>query len=236
MKSKGVKFFIASSITLVTVIGFMGVSFIRTLDEIGQENTELSNEIATELKDIDGDFNKALKRMPASIIVPKMKVLSVQKRIHHISKLKGNSESKAFEDNGSKYLIKDNLKVFSPDDMKNLNYKRIVGKKFNMVVVESDDIPSQNITVVENSESGRLGLITGIIKVKVNHNDIADELASEFNLNIEKRFEHLNLVYFKLSMRDQNPSDIADMAQVIGAQTGVVRSRVEILESEFSGR
>ncbi len=102
------------------------------------------------------------------------------------------------------------------------------GKGLKMSAMSSESTLDQTLyPVVLNQRTNNLGIVLGNIKVDLDNVEIAEDLAKEFNLKIQKKFAHLKIVFFSV----KEGQDIMSIHQNLVDDSRVKSASIEVLES-----
>ncbi len=100
------------------------------------------------------------------------------------------------------------------------------------LTVENLTMSSQNLfaetlyPVVLNNRTGNLAIVTGLLAVKLIDINEADNIAKEFNLAINRKFSHINTVFY-VSGPDQ---DIIRLNQNLDDDSRIESATIDVLE------
>lgn len=114
------------------------------------------------------------------------------------------------------------------------NRKRFPGadSKLGYLIVESKVQLEDGKSVVLNSETGNIGIFTGILKVKLSDINYAHQIIPHNNFIITNSYDHINVVHYEIA----DPILAIETQKKILLNPYVKRVRVEILEYQRTGR
>jgi hypothetical protein len=116
------------------------------------------------------------------------------------------------------YAIKD-----SPENRKNYPEHQ---EKLSYLIVKSQTPVLESLPVVENENTGHLGVFTGILKVKLKDINDSDFIIGHNNYQVVKRYEHIHIAHYHIE-------DVAlaiSTHQTLLQNPKVLRATLEILE------
>lgn len=100
----------------------------------------------------------------------------------------------------------------------------------NFVAFPSDSASKKLPAIAYNTRTKRLGLVTGIIKVKFQDDSTYTELMNDLNLKLVKSFDHIRLALFQV----ESTENFEQILVKIRAYPGVIRANPEVVESDYS--
>ena len=145
---------------------------------------------------------------------------------------------------GQKY---ESLQPRSPIEFENTNgmsYKKLAGfyavkktadnedlyagadYKLGYFIIKSDTPVAGASVVVENSDTGALGIFTGIIKVKLKDLNEARQILSHQDYEVSKIYDHISVVFYQFDDFDITLNSLAEFRE----HPGVKRANIEVLE------
>lgn len=131
----------------------------------------------------------------------------------------------------SKYKFLDNLYAIKNN---NDNRSRFPDAeiKLGYLIVHSDTAIADSLAVVENAQTGHLGIFTGIIKAKLKSMNDVDFIISHGRYEVVNTYEHINLVQYRID-------DIVLAVKTNKSLQGdprIIRASLEILEYARANR
>lgn len=218
---------------LVSIMLLKLYDFNRKMDIVLEDSSKFMDETtdivlantANKITNKVEEENGSLVRRPASVPPIKSNIIFKSK---HIEKIDFNDLPK-FKSSGLNYKIVPHYKVVTINQLSIYKDYRLIEKKFNMAIIETDEYVESNKWVVYNTQTEQLGILTGIIKAKLANSSHKYKLADKYNLNIYQDINHLNLVLYQISDLQQ----LENTLEQLKLQTGVVRVSAEILETNY---
>jgi hypothetical protein len=95
-------------------------------------------------------------------------------------------------------------------------------------IVSKDNAPSDALRVMENAQTGRAAIFTGLIKVKLADISLADNLVRDFDYEILYQYDHISLVMYKFNSFEETMA----AKKTIDTNPNVKRATIELLEYE----
>ena len=98
--------------------------------------------------------------------------------------------------------------------------------KLGYFIVASETPITGASVVVENSDTGALGIFTGIIKVKLKDLNEARQILSHQDYEVSKIYDHISVVFYQFDDFDITLNSLAEFRE----HPGVKRANIEVLE------
>jgi hypothetical protein len=164
---------------------------------------------------------KLLPTIPISIFKNEQKLN--HRRIPSSSKLIKNKE-KSLISVGDHHVLDNYFAV--PDSKDNRERFPKFESKLGYLLVKGEFRPADSLAVTQNKDSGALGIMTGVLTVKLY--DFADyqNTIDHSNFTISEVYDHINVVHFKL---DSSKLAISTY-EALKVHPNVQRVKLEILE------
>lgn len=134
------------------------------------------------------------------------------------------SESNLISTGNSTYSLVNNLKVVDVSERDNYSPEDIVQEKFNKLLVKSESGGSLGRAVL-NQRTNQLGILTGVLKIKLHEHGQWVGLSEKFNLEEEAQFPGIRLSLLKTTDLD----NIDSIYGQLKADPLVERVELEIL-------
>lgn len=224
-----ISFFILGAV-FVTI----SYKYLDGQNEIAQYLKE--NRVTSKIKeDMNNDYpfkNKVNKRDIASYkpFEPEIKKHVDKKGLEN----KMHEEVQKIQIDNKNYTLLRHLVAVPKQYLEHYDFDEILEKKNGLYIIKGNGAikDEQSFWIIHDHENNEKVILTGVIKVKVQNSDIFNQLISKYNLEIDQKFEHLNLIYFKSS----NFEELVQVTENIKSQTGVVRANLEILKSGYQAK
>jgi hypothetical protein len=175
---------------------------------------------------------KPLLKVKKKLLPPKPIVLYVNEQRNLRRKIDKNSRinKKTFQGSdvsthNSKYKILDGFFAIVATPENKLKYPD-AQEKLNHLIIESEEIPSGAFKVTQNADNGSIGIMTGIIKVKLIDFSLYNQLFEHNNYFVESTYDYINLVHYKFSDIDLALKENENLK----SHSNVKRVSLEILE------
>ena len=238
-RKKKIKIFLTTSIVIT-----LGIVFgPKAIDHI---NSKAPRDLSVSEWNKKVDLIKSPTRSIASVKEPKLavrikKVASfnnkqrdIDRKISSSMKIKLEKNEKInpdFQNDSVGYRFVDHYYALK-DNPENRNRFPSAKKKLGFLITESK-IPVQDAkAVVLNSETGNIGIFTGILKVKLSDINYAHQIITHNNFIITNTYDHINVVHYEIS----DPVLAIETQKKILLNPYVKRVRLEIIEYQRTGR
>lgn len=129
--------------------------------------------------------------------------------------------------NGKSYkLLNDFVAIRKTKE--NIDLYKGATQKLGHYIVPKDLATNNSFPVVENTQSSRLGIVTGIITLKVKDLSQVNYLLNHTNFEIKNTYEHINVIH----MQFYDYETLINSYEFLKTSPNVIRSNIEILEYE----
>lgn len=138
-----------------------------------------------------------------------------------------------FEQNSTRYEVLSNVMALPQKGFLESPDFKIVQRANGFVFLKKTgekEFPEKALPVVLSSEQ-RLGVITGNVLIRYSEQNRASEFASEFQLQVVKEFNHLNLAYFKTGR--ETASDLVGLVTTLKSDQRVTETKLEIADKAY---
>ena len=130
----------------------------------------------------------------------------------------------AMGDSGKYNILNNFFAVLDTEDNRKLYPDAI--HKLNYLIVEGDLPPVDSLKVSQNTDNGTVGIITGVLKVKLKDISMMNQIFEHNNYSIDQSYEHINLVHYKFTSIDQALKSYEELK----TNPNVSRVNIEVLE------
>jgi hypothetical protein len=113
----------------------------------------------------------------------------------------------------------------TPENENDFPYSQL---KLGYFIVPKDAAPTNALRVMENAQTGRAAIFTGLIKVKLNDIGLADNVVRDFNYEIVYQYDHISLVMYQFS----DFTETMNAKKSLDQNPAVKRATIELLEYE----
>lgn len=136
------------------------------------------------------------------------------------------SKTKTFPTSKGSFSFVEDLKVVDATYRDQYKPEEIIEEKFNKLLVKGIPDRESGDRVVQNNRTKRLGILTGVFKIKLVNHDKWTELKDEHNLSLEANFAGIRLSLLKTTQTDQVEAILSSLS----SDPRVERVELEILE------
>lgn len=228
---------------IVPLILILGIYFYpkNKKDEVDLHGRKLSD-FNKKANEVEGNSKSYASRSIASVkkaqgLLKVAKVMPQKMFKEHIKnkaklmKETGNKYRSIFPEQGSdfingpgKYKFLDHYYALknTPENRQRFPNAQI---KLNYLIVESE-LPLEGLPVVENADTGNLGIFTGVLKVKLHSMQDIDFIIDHNQYQVGETYEHINLVQYQIN-------DVALAIKTykkLQSHPKAIRASLEILE------
>lgn len=100
--------------------------------------------------------------------------------------------------------------------------------KLGHFIVPKEMASNESLFVVENTETGHLGILTGVITMKVKDLSELNYLLNHSNYEVKNIYEHINVAHFAFFDLDI----LLQSFETLSTHNQVIRAKIEVLEFE----
>tara|TARA_Y100000590_G_scaffold263893_1_gene296275 strand:+ start:120423 stop:121100 length:678 start_codon:yes stop_codon:yes gene_type:complete len=137
------------------------------------------------------------------------------------------SKIRVFKSGNQNFNLVEDLVAVKESERHNFREEDIVEKKFgHLIVKKASDSEAKNL-IVQNARTKRLGILTGVFKIKLYDHKSWSEVQESYSLEEEANFPGIRLTLLKTNDLEKIESILAQ----ISGDSRVERVELEILES-----
>lgn len=123
------------------------------------------------------------------------------------------------------YLLLENYYAIKLNDSNRAAYPNAPVKLAHLLVNELQRPPGA-LHIVENQETSRLAIFTGVISVKLKDFSMADSLITDVFYEVSNYYENIDVVHYQLSSFE----DVMRVYSRLQSNSNVMRVKIELLE------